>query len=438
MARWPLHPPPLDDELLSSWIVRLAAAYHVDTTAFCQEALALDAPNLRLLDRQPPRTLLTRLAHHTGCAPARVTATTLRRYEGLLFPTLDHPTPDAVLATMQGIGPDLAFAYRWTRERKEWTREGAIPWLFPHDHPLTMPFCSRCLAEGPLAYPRTVWCLALSTVCPRHQAILRDTCHHCGWPAGLLFPPLHHQRSGHCLCGVALSQAPIVRAPPVATALAEHMHEAVTTGTVTLDGIAPMPAKTFFAVLRALVEAVRLTRARQPWAEACWRTLGVAPEVARPHLAMPFEAQSLLWRVQTMQVVGELLMEWPHRFLASCHRVGLKAIPLLRRMQGLPPALFEPLADVLTAQNPPLLTRVLLTTRREGHQGWPEPRAWATAYLTACRRIGLSTQAIRARSRALPAPLWTALDDLLFDARVERAVTRALERARARWWGGFP
>jgi hypothetical protein len=77
---------------------------------------------------------------------------------------------------------------------------------------------------------------------------------------------------------VALSQAPILRAPPVVTRLAEHLHEAVMTGTVTLDGIAPMPASMFFAVLRALVEAVRLTRARQSWAEACWRTLGVAPD----------------------------------------------------------------------------------------------------------------------------------------------------------------
>jgi hypothetical protein len=433
VARWPLHPPPLDDECLSSWIVRLAAAYHMDVTTFCQDALALHASHLRTLDRQPPPALLTRLAHATTCAPARVIATTLRRYEGLLFPTLDHPTPDAVLATMQRIGPDLSFAYQWTRERKEWTREGATPWLFPHARASTMQFCALCLAEGPMAYPRTHWRLALSTACSRHHVELRDTCHHCGWPAGLLFPPIRPQLSCHCLCGVELSQAPTVCAPIAVAALAKYTHEAVTAGTVTLGGTTSLGATTYFEVLRAFVEALRLTRARQPWAEACWRTLDVEPGDARPHLAVPFEAQSLRWRVHTMQLVGELLTEWPHRFLASCHRVSLKAIPLLRRMQGLPVALFGPLAAVLTAQNPPLLTRFLLTTHREGLQCWQDPRIWATAYLTACRRIGLSTQAIRSRSRALPAPLWTVLDDLLFEERVERAVTRAVERAKVRW-----
>lgn len=433
MARWPLHPPPLEDECLSSWIVRLAAAYHVDVTTFCHDALALNASHLSALDRQPPPALLTRLAHATACAPARVISTTLRRYEGLLFPTLDHPIPDAVIATMQGMGPDLSFAYQWTRERKEWRREGATPWLFPHARASTMQFCTLCLAEGPLPYPRTSWRLALSTACSRHHVELRDTCHRCGWPASLLFPPLRPQLSRACLCGVDLSQAPTVYAPTAVAALATHTHAAITTGIVMLDGLAPLAAHTYFAVLRAFVEALRLTRARQPWAEACWRTLAVEPRDARPHLAVPFEAQSLCWRGQTMQLVGEVLTEWPHRFLASCHRVSLKAIPLLRRMQGLPAALFGPLADVLTAQNPPLVTRFLLTRRGEGLSCWQDPRSWATAYLMACRHIGLSTQAIRSRSRALPAPLWTVLDDLLFEERVERAVTRAVERAKVRW-----
>ena len=57
--------------------------------------------------------------------------------------------------------------------------------------------------------------------------------------------------------------------------------------------------------------------------------------------------------------------------------------------------------------------------------------------MTACRRLGMSTQRIRSRSRFLPSSLYSALDDRLFDERVERAVTRALERAKARWWRGL-
>src|SRR5712691_13362894 len=76
MARWPLHPLPLDDELLSSWIARLARAYHLDAHTFCQAALAFQAQDVRWLDYQPPPALLATLSHKTdapshGLSPPR-------------------------------------------------------------------------------------------------------------------------------------------------------------------------------------------------------------------------------------------------------------------------------------------------------------------------------------------------------------------------------
>jgi hypothetical protein len=49
----------------------------------------------------------------------------------------------------------------------------------------------------------------------------------------------------------------------------------------------------------------------------------------------------------------------------------------------------------------------------------------------------MADQEIRSRSRGLPAPWSTALDEALFAERVDRAVTRAVVRARARWWRGL-
>ncbi|HSX78143.1 MAG TPA: hypothetical protein VLQ80_06185, partial [Candidatus Saccharimonadia bacterium] len=215
-------------------------------------------------------------------------------------------------------------------------------------------------------------------------------------------------------------------------------HEALTTGQVALDASVPMPARTYFAILRAFVESVRLQWARQPWAESCWRRLGVDPMVMRPQLAVPFEGQPLPWRLRILELVGDLLRHWPHAFLESCQRVSLKGQTLLRRVQGMPSAMLGPLVEVLGAQNPPTVTRFLIETGTQALGLWEEPSTWAHGYIRACRRAGMSTEAIRSRSRSFPQSLYGALDDILFDERVERAVERALERARRRWWQELP
>jgi TniQ len=437
VARWPLHPPPFDDELLSSWIVRLAVTYHMEPLTFCREALALEPSAPRTLDHQPPPALLTRLADVTGCPISRVVATTLQRYEGCLFVAIAAPVPAAMLAMMQGIDPDRSRAAPWTRVRTPWRGAGATPWLFLPQQAVTLQFCPQCVRDDALAYPRTAWRLALTTACPQHRVLLREACLQCGVPVDVVFLRWRHPSFRYCLCGADLGHAPTAAAPPALAALTDRIHEAVTTGTVRLDETAPLPAETFFTVLRALVEAVRLTHARQPWAEACWRTLGGEPVDIRPHVAVPFEAQPLAWRVATMQLVGDLLTAWPSHFLASCQRVALKAVPLLRRMQGLPPTLLRPLVHVLMAQDPPTLTRFLLATPGARPPSWPDLTAWAQEYLMACRRLGMADQVIRSRSRGLPAPWSTALDDALFAERVDRAVTRAVVRARAPWWRGL-
>ncbi len=155
-----------------------------------------------------------------------------------------------------------------------------------------------------------------------------------------------------CWCGAAFAQAPTVRAPAPVVWLATRTHEALTTGDVVLDAHVSMPARAYFAILRAFVESVRLRWAGQPWAASCWRWLGLDPTVMRPQLAVPFEVQPLPWRLRILELVGQLLRPWPHAFVESCQRVSLTGRTLLRRVQGLPAALLGPLVEVLGAQDP--------------------------------------------------------------------------------------
>jgi hypothetical protein len=436
MARWPLHPAPLDDEPLSSWITRLAAAYEMDPPEFCHAALDWPNPSLQGLDEYPPAELITTLADHTGWSISRVEAMTLRHYEGIVFETFDLAAPQAMSALLPRFHPDRRHGDDRAHDQRPWRQ--LTPWLLPRESTAAMPFCPLCLAEGPVVYPRTAWSLALTTVCRQHEVVLRDRCLACAEPVLRFWVRLAPERWAQCGCGAAFAQTPTRPAPAPVLWLANRAHEALTTGAVVLDDHVSMPARTYFAILRAFVESVRLRWAHQPWAESCWRRLGVDPVVMRPQLAVPFEVQPLSWRLHILELVGHLLRPWPHAFLDSCQRVSLNGQTLLRRVQGLPAALLGPLVEVLGAQDPPTVTRFLIETGIQALGLWEEPRTWAHGYIRACRRVGMSTETIRSRSRALPPSFYGALDDILFDERVERAVERALERARRRWWQGLP
>jgi len=436
MAHWPLHPAPLDDEPLSSWITRLAAAYEMEPMAFCQDALDLPSQSLQELDECPPAELITTLADHTGWAISRVEAMTLRHYEGIVFETFDLAAPQAMSALLPRFHPDRRHGDDRAHDLRQWRQ--LPPWLLPRESTAAMPFCPLCIADGPVVYPRTAWSLALTTVCRRHEVVLRDRCPACAEPVLRFWVRLAPQRWAQCWCGAAFAQPPTRPAPAPVLWLANRAHEALTTGEVALEARAPMPARTYFAILRAFVESVRLRWVHQPWAESCWRRLGVDSIVMRSQLAAPFEVQPLSWRLRILELVGHLLRPWPHAFLESCQRVSLKGQTLLRRVQGLPVAMLGPLVEVLGAQDPPTVTRFLIETGIQALGLWEEPRTWAHGYIRACRRVGMSAEAIRSRSRSFPPSFYGALDDSLFDERVERAVARALERARRRWWQNLP
>jgi hypothetical protein len=289
-----------------------------------------------------------------------------------------------------------------------------------------------------VVYPHTAWSLALTTVCRRHEVTLRDHCPACAEPVLRWWTRLAPARWAHCWCGTALALAPTRRAPTPVLWLVNRAHEALTTGEVALDDRVPMPARTYFGILRAFVESMRLRWAHQPWAESCWRRLGVDPVVMRPQLVVPFEVQPLSWRLRILELVGHLLRPWPHAFLESCQRVSLTGQTLLHRVQGLPAAMWGPLVEMLGAQDPPIVTRFLIQTGTQALGLWEEPSTWAHGYIRACRRVGMSTEAIRSRSRSLPPSLYGALDDILFNERIQRAVARALERARRRWRQDLP
>ncbi|MBN9424577.1 MAG: TniQ family protein [Candidatus Accumulibacter sp.] len=154
---WPAHPKPLQGELLSSWIVRVAQANGIklQTLSWILFGNALSPWN-RDIDRSAPKWLLKAMSEHTGVNYWDAYHTTLTTYRTILYPNR------RCSGQLRWILPVRTYAMN----RKGYGQQ----------------FCPLCLAEDLIPYFRKTWRVALFTFCPKHQIILHDACPFCGVP----------------------------------------------------------------------------------------------------------------------------------------------------------------------------------------------------------------------------------------------------------------
>lgn len=152
---WPAHPKPLPDELLSSWIVRIAQANGVKLQTMTRQLFGEDVtPWNRDIDRLAPRWLLKAICAHTGTSYW-----------------------DAYRATLAG------YRARLYAHRKD---SGQLRWILPIQINSTrrngygMQYCPQCLAMDKEPYFRRKWRVAFCTFCPEHKIMLLDRCPECG------------------------------------------------------------------------------------------------------------------------------------------------------------------------------------------------------------------------------------------------------------------
>lgn len=153
----PVHVKSLPDELLSSWLIRLAHAHGQKLQSFSAKLFGRDkAIWNRDIDKLAPDWLITRLSEVTASPIRTVLHTSLRAYEGVLY---EHHQPNG---NTRWILP-LGIYHRTYR-----------------NHGLL--YCPRCLTEDAAPYFRRKWRLAFSTVCTKHRINLLDRCSQCNSP----------------------------------------------------------------------------------------------------------------------------------------------------------------------------------------------------------------------------------------------------------------
>ncbi len=152
---WSIHLKPQEDELLSSWIVRLAIAHGIKVHTFCSLVFGSKKQIWnRDIDRTTDKEVLETLSHKTATPFCQTQETLLSSYEGRLFES-HNPYGNTPYIMPLGI------YHRIHREKG-------------------LQFCPECLKESP--HYRKQWRLSCAVVCIKHQRLLNDCCPKCRAP----------------------------------------------------------------------------------------------------------------------------------------------------------------------------------------------------------------------------------------------------------------
>ncbi len=309
---WPIHVKPYEDELLSSWLVRISRAYSADPGRFCFSVWRHAAFWNRDIDKGIYGEVLEVLIDKTATPLTRALHTTLWGYRG--FPT------------------------------REMYDNGRSPWILSlglHNgrrHRPWLQYCPYCLQNDDDPYFRRLWRLTFVTVCPQHRCRLLDGCVACSAPCNLYQVPSDADamtRCYRCQFDARRARAPGLdntadryRLMQFQTLLIEGLHR----GRYALSRGKSVSTEEFLSVLKQLGRLL-MTRKR---AQELRR--GFCGEMGEPYFEPSFpslwgraiEVLSVTDRFPLMLLLGWWLDDWPEQFVAMCAMAQLTVTDLGR------------------------------------------------------------------------------------------------------------
>lgn len=296
---WPVHPHPYPNELLSSWLVRIAHANGEKVQTFTHQEFGINHQVWnRDIDRLAPKRILDRLAERTATPIEIANQTTLKRYEGLLF---DHSRPS-------GVEP-------WITPLKMYHRK---------HNGFGLQFCPLCLKEDEEPHFRTSWRVAFQTFCPKHQIMMQDRCPECAKPVTF------HRIDVNCndaadkklsicsSCGFDLSESPVEEISHVSKGISSDWNSVLLS--IESGGITKFDIERL-AVLHQFVKLLTFHSVSGKLIAFIESQIG--QQLIRPDCALrSFEVNGVETRHQIIGCAWWLLQDWPEN-LKSCWLNGL-------------------------------------------------------------------------------------------------------------------
>lgn len=306
-ANFPLKLRPFEDELLSSWLIRLALKHRTMPSTFTNLYL-LETKNKLWsadVDLQADPDLLCTLSSKSGIPTGELLGMTLKSYEGYLFERVyrkNRATPFVNPLGMRG-------------------RRNTLPGVR---------YCPYCLLEDEHPYFRKQWRLSFSLACLKHGCLLCGHCPHCGVP---VTPYLSCENGllGVCHeCGKRVVDVPVVKVVPeeVLTVI-ERLQRIIADGYVVIDGV-PVYSHLYFVVLHQIL---KLLMNRKYGPTLCE---GVGLDFSLIMQGKAFEAVSLHDQASLLVKAVWLLDDWPERFIDVCARQRILSSGLLKDLKVAP------------------------------------------------------------------------------------------------------
>lgn len=312
---WPIHPAPADDELLSSWLTRIARLNHTKLHTLVSLAFPGTAIWNRDIDRSASPDFLNQLARRSGKSLHQVRQTTLNS----LAMVLGSP--------VRGRGNDP-----WILPAGVYHRTRRQPWLS---------YCPLCLAEDPDPYFRRRWRLAFYTLCHHHGVLLLDRCPQCLSVVQFFRHDLGDRRKPAPLplnfC--ASCQFDLSRAPAYGDVWSDWQvqQEFRTLGIMLPLGYLCNNTGDFLYTVQYLDVLHHLaSRLASRLGQALWiisRQFAQRPAYDIPDqypAAYPLEHMDIRTRHELISTTIWLLQDWPTRLLQVCLQAGVKSSLLLR------------------------------------------------------------------------------------------------------------
>lgn len=323
---WPAYSKPKDDELLSSWLVRLSMAHGLKLHTFCSLAWPGKAIWNRDVDKSADEGVLAVLSEKTDTPLERVRGTTLSAYEGVLYEK-HNPYGNTLWIMPVGI---------YHRVRTQYGLQ----------------FCPRCLAEDKEPYFRRRWRLAFVTVCVEHGVVLKDRCPRCGEAVNFHRDELglrnKNAATSMTLCHAcrfdlrnvgegSVGNGVGVEADAAEVEFQERLLNAVRDGWIAVEGQGPVYSHLFFRVLHQLMRVVatgKRSAALRAAAIARWEVPVFTPSFSGNN--RDIERLDVDTRRRLLAVARYMLEDWPERFVEFCEANRVWSSTLLRDIRDVP------------------------------------------------------------------------------------------------------
>jgi hypothetical protein len=294
-ALLPAHVQPRVDELLSSWLVRLADAHGLKVQTFTAKLWPGDRIWHSDIDRSAPAWLLDSLIRCTSASREAVVGTTLRGFEGFVFPDISWPRTPWILPL--------------TLRARTRTHAG-------------LQYCPQCLSLPNGAYFRRIWRLGFLTSCAEHNCRLWDRCPRCHTPINVQRQQTGDRRSVPCAaldrctkCGADLSAASFIPISdePDTRKLRVLISNAVRGMSVAVGPHTLCPIE-FFDVLRRLMRLVATGSVSAAIRTRIRRADGPTARTPR----FPTAHRGIEWlgvddRSRLLSIAAWLIADWPGR-----------------------------------------------------------------------------------------------------------------------------